>query len=102
MPAAAVSPPAPPAEPPPAARPAADLVAPRAQEQTSAALGELVRTVRQEKQRSQMPQRSPLEALVLEALRPSLKAWLEQNLAPLVERVVREEVRRLTRRVEDQ
>lgn len=99
-PAAMVVPPA--AEPPPAARPAADLVAPRAQDQTSVALGELVRTVRQEKQRAQPSQRSPLEALVLEALRPSLKAWMEQNLAPLVERVVREEVRRLTRRVEDQ
>ena len=58
--------------------------------------------MRQDKQKAQPPARSPLEALVLEALRPSLKAWMEQNLAPLIERVVREEVRRLTKRVEDQ
>ena len=88
--------------PPPPPRPPAELVPPRTQEKTTAALGELARAVRQDKQRGQPSTRSPLEALVLEALRPSLKAWLEQNLTPLVERVVREEVRRLARRVEDQ
>jgi hypothetical protein len=47
------------------------------------------------------PGSSPLEALVLEALRPSLQSWLDQNLPDLVERVLREEIRRLARRVED-
>lgn len=42
-----------------------------------------------------------LEGLVREAMKPLLKEWLDQNLAPLVERVVREEVRRMVRRAED-
>lgn len=37
-----------------------------------------------------------LEALVLEQLEPLLHDWLERNLAPLVERLVREEIRRIT------
>ena len=86
----------------PPQRPATELVTPRGQDQATAALADLARVVRQDKQKAQPPARSPLEALVLEALRPSLKAWMEQNLAPLVERVVREEVRRLTKRIEDQ
>lgn len=77
----------------------AELLSARTQAQAGAALGDLVRTVRRE---DPAPLgRSPLEALVLEALKPALKTWLDQNLAPLVERVVRDEVRRLTRRVED-
>jgi hypothetical protein len=47
------------------------------------------------------PGSSPLEALVLEALRPSLQSWLDQNLPALVERVLRDEIRRLARRIED-
>lgn len=42
-----------------------------------------------------------LEALVREAMAPHLKAWLDENLPDLVERVVREEVERLARRAED-
>ena len=41
-----------------------------------------------------------LENMVREALRPQLQAWLDQNLPTLVERIVREEVRRMTRRAE--
>jgi hypothetical protein len=47
------------------------------------------------------PGSSPLEALVLEALRPSLQSWLDQNRPALVERVLRDEIRRLARRIED-
>jgi cell pole-organizing protein PopZ len=39
-----------------------------------------------------------LEELVRETLRPLLKAWLDQNLPPLVERMVRVEIERLSRR----
>jgi cell pole-organizing protein PopZ len=39
-----------------------------------------------------------LEDLVRETLRPLLKAWLDQNLPPLVERMVRAEIERLSRR----
>jgi len=41
-----------------------------------------------------------LENMVREALRPQVKAWLDANLPGLVERIVREEVRRMTRRAE--
>jgi cell pole-organizing protein PopZ len=43
-----------------------------------------------------------LDAIVREALEPYLKSWLDEHLPALVERVVREEVRRLARRVEDE
>jgi cell pole-organizing protein PopZ len=42
-----------------------------------------------------------LEDLAREMIAPELKVWLDQNLAPLVERVVREEIKKMVRRVED-
>lgn len=39
-----------------------------------------------------------IEDLVLEALRPMMKEWLDQNLTPMVERLVEKEVRRLSAR----
>lgn len=42
-----------------------------------------------------------LDALVRQALTPLLKAWLDQNLPQLVERIVREEVRRLAQHAQD-
>ena len=39
-----------------------------------------------------------LEALVCEAMAPHLKAWLDENLAGVVERVVREEIEKLVKR----
>jgi cell pole-organizing protein PopZ len=41
-----------------------------------------------------------LEQLVREALRPQLKAWLDENLPGLVEKVVRQEIRRISQRAE--
>jgi len=38
-----------------------------------------------------------LEDLVREMLRPMLKAWLDDNLPPLVERLVRDEIERVAR-----
>ena len=38
-----------------------------------------------------------IEDLVQEMLRPMLKAWLDQNLPPMVERMVRAEIERVTR-----
>lgn len=40
---------------------------------------------------------SVLEALTLEALDPLLRDWLDRNLAPLVERLVREEIARIAK-----
>ena len=38
-----------------------------------------------------------LEDLVKEMLRPMLKSWLDDNLPSLVERMVREEIERVSR-----
>lgn len=42
-----------------------------------------------------------LEDLVKEVVRPMLKAWLDENLQGLVERLVRKEIERMSRRAED-
>ena len=42
-----------------------------------------------------------IEDLVREALVPELKAWLDVRLAPMVEKIVREEIRKMVRRAED-
>ena len=39
-----------------------------------------------------------LEDLVKELLKPMLKAWLDENLPPLVERLVKREIAKLGRR----
>ena len=39
-----------------------------------------------------------LEDLVQDMLRPMLKSWLDQNLPTMVERLVRSEIERVTRR----
>ncbi len=39
-----------------------------------------------------------LEDLVSDMLRPMLKQWLDNNLPPLVEQLVREEIERVARR----
>ena len=42
-----------------------------------------------------------VEDLVLEALEPMLKDWLDANLAPMVERLVRQEIQRVVRQAEE-
>ena len=41
-----------------------------------------------------------LESIVREELRPILKAWLDQNLTPMVERMVQREIQRIARNIE--
>lgn len=81
-----------------------DLVSSATAAATVAALSEASRDVRSQARAAEdLPIQSDktLEGLVREAVKPLLKDWLDQNLAPLVERVVREEVRRMVRRAED-
>ncbi len=71
-----------------------------------AALGDLSRAARETTggpggAGTAMGMNRTLEELVLDAMTPHLKAWLDANLEPLVERVVREEIQRLRRRSED-
>ena len=42
-----------------------------------------------------------LESIVREEMRPILKAWLDENLPPLVERLVQKEIKRITRQVDE-
>jgi len=42
-----------------------------------------------------------LEDLVQEMIRPMIKEWLDKNLAPMAERLVRKELERLSRRAEE-
>ena len=86
-----------PAPEPVATRPAAPkpepLLSRAATEAASSAFGELANTLL-----SRNNDARTLEELVQEMLRPMLKAWLDENLPLLVERLVREEIERVTRR----
>jgi cell pole-organizing protein PopZ len=109
-------PPAKPAPPPPSAAAAAhpsqpperpsmsvaddtSLVSPATAQASAAALARLTRAVAPEERSVPTSGRS-VEELVIELLRPQLKEWLDQNLAPLVERVVEQEIKKLARRAE--
>lgn len=75
------------------------LLAPEAAAATAASLGSLVRTLANERNtlvhRSAQAGGPTIEELVREELRPFLKAWLDQHLPALVERVVRAEIDRV-------
>ena len=92
-------------EPPPAAAPAADdesILAAATQAATTGALSEVARAVTTGRQGAMIVgDGRTLEDLVREALVPELKAWLDSNLAPLVEQIVRDEIKKMVRRAED-
>nr|WP_315855101.1 DUF2497 domain-containing protein [Chenggangzhangella methanolivorans] len=66
------------------------LLSPRTDESVQAAFGSLANTVLAGSART-------LDDIVREMLRPMLKAWLDDNLPPLVERLVRQEIERVAR-----
>ena len=70
-----------------------NLLSPDAQATASAAFGALASTML-----SHSGGARTLEEIVEDLLRPLLKAWLDQNLPPLVEKLVREEIERVARR----
>jgi cell pole-organizing protein PopZ len=87
-------PPPPQAEVPPP--PEEPLLAPATAAAASASMGALVRVLGQ--RQTQVYRGGPtLEEMVRDELRPILKTWLDENLAPLVERAVRAEIERVTR-----
>ncbi len=72
------------------------LLAPSAAAAASASMGALVHVLGQ--RQTPIYRGGPtLEDIVREELRPLLKTWLDENLAPLVERAVRTEIERVTR-----
>jgi len=105
-------PPPPPAPPLPSAAPAAldeneVLLSDIASTAATSSLETLVNTLHVE-QTAANPSISPLgnggrtlEDMVLELMRPLLKAWLDENLPPIVDRLVQKEVERIVRRVRE-
>lgn len=74
------------------------LVAPAVAAATTAALGQLLRSVAAERQAPVYRSGPSIEDVVREELRPLLKEWLDQHLPPLVERLVRTEIERVVGR----
>jgi cell pole-organizing protein PopZ len=100
-PPAAPVPPAAAAPPPDAAAapPGADaLLAPAVAAATTQAIGQLLRAVAQERSAPVHRGGPTIEDVVREELRPLIKAWLDQHLPPLVERLVRAEIERVVGR----
>ena len=66
------------------------LLSDRSNAAVSGAFGTLTHTILAQHART-------LDDLVAEMLRPMLKEWLDDNLPPLVERLVKEEIERVSR-----
>ena len=74
------------------------LVAPEAAASASAAVSALVQALVAERAAPVHRTGPTIEDVVREELRPMLKAWLDQHLPPLVERLVRTEIERVVGR----
>jgi cell pole-organizing protein PopZ len=83
---------------PPVAEPTPGLLAPEAASAAAFSVEGLVRTLtdRTARVRSDGP---TVEDIVREEMRPLLKSWLDANLPPMVERLVRVEIERIVGRV---
>lgn len=77
------------------------LVSEATEAATLAALSSVVRSPETDQAAPLAGGERTLEQVVRDAIAEHLKVWLDANLPDLVERVVREEVRRLARRAED-
>ena len=78
--------------------PMATLVAPEAAAAAASSVGSLVRTLVAERSMQVYSGGPTIEDIVREELRPLLKEWLDANLPPLVERLVRVEIERVVGR----
>lgn len=86
-------------EPVPQRPPAASgLVAPEAAAAAASSVGGLMRALATERSVQVRSGGPTLEDLVREEIRPMLKEWLDINLPPLVERLVRTEIERVVGR----
>ena len=74
------------------------LVAPAAAAAAAMSLGSLRRTLETERPATPRAGGVTVEEMVREELRPVLKAWLDEHLAPIVERLVRAEIERVVGR----
>ena len=89
-----------PAVPAPVSLPTAEsLVAPATAAAVTSSVGGLLRTLIAERENVAVHRGGPtIEDMVREEIRPLLKDWLDVNLQPLVERLVRTEIERLVGR----
>lgn len=76
------------------------LISDQTRSSAAAALGNLARASERDPLDG-IPQGRPVEALVMEQLKPMLSAWLDEHLPAIVERIVEREVRYLSRRLEN-
>ena len=90
--------PAAPAPASPASPPAHDILGASAAESASSHLGALMRTIPLDRGAAVSRGGPTLEDIVRDELRPLLRGWLDANLPPLVERIVRAEIERLVAR----
>jgi cell pole-organizing protein PopZ len=67
------------------------LLSPGADAAVASAFSQLASTILSNNSRT-------VEQLAEEMMRPMLKDWLDENLPPMVERLVREEIERVSRR----
>jgi uncharacterized protein len=91
--------PVPHAAPAPAVTTSQTLIAPEAAAAAVSSLDGLVRTLATERSMQVHSGGPTIEDIVREELRPLLKAWLDANLPPMVERLVRVEIERVVGRV---
>lgn len=75
------------------------LLAPEAAAAATTSVGNLMRTLATERTLQVHRDGPTIEDIVREELRPLLKQWLDANLPDLVERLVRNEIERVVRRV---
>ena len=88
-----------PAEAPAAGSPPVEaLVAPAVAAAATAAIGDLLRTVAQERSTAVSRGGPTIEDVVRAELRPLLKEWLDRHLPGVVERLVRSEIERVVSR----
>ena len=83
---------------PPAPDASPSLVAPEAAAAAASSIGSLMRTLAAQQAVHVRPGGPTIEDLVREELRPMLKHWLDTNLPPMVERLVRAEIERVVGR----
>lgn len=90
-----------PVTPPPAADSQDGLISAGAASASTSALTRLTRAATSPDERPGNPLASvTVEKLLVDLMTPMLKDWLDQNLPPLVERIVEQEVKKLARRAE--
>jgi cell pole-organizing protein PopZ len=85
--------------PEPVVLPVATLVAPEAAAAAASSVDALMRTLHTEQSMRVTSLGPTIEDIVRQEIRPLLKGWLDANLPPLVERLVRIEIERVVGRV---